>query len=125
MPCLFVLFTCSTEPFVAFVRIVDDQSATRIATLTKLTCALPFSLSFLFMVIEAFLTLLKCLLHRSQGILGPTDIQGGFTIVTKYLFAGACKAVCTAFVTTLANVSFGHSPCQVPYDVIVTSNLVK
>ena len=33
---LFFLFTCATEPFVAFVRISVDQSATRSGTLTKL-----------------------------------------------------------------------------------------
>jgi len=37
---LFLLFTCATEPFVAFVRILGDHSATRTATLTKLTRAL-------------------------------------------------------------------------------------
>ena len=37
---LFVLFTCSTEPFVAFVRILLDHSATRTATTTRLTRAL-------------------------------------------------------------------------------------
>jgi hypothetical protein len=36
MPGLFVLFAYGTEPFVAFVRISVDQSATRSGTLTKL-----------------------------------------------------------------------------------------
>ena len=52
MAVFFFLFTCSTEPFMALVRISGDQSATRTATLTKLTCALPFTL-FSFVLIEA------------------------------------------------------------------------
>jgi hypothetical protein len=37
---LFLLFTCATSPFFAFVRILCDHSAKRTATLTKLTRAL-------------------------------------------------------------------------------------
>ena len=37
---LLFLFTCVTEPFVAFVLLICDQSAVRPATLTKLTSAL-------------------------------------------------------------------------------------
>jgi len=53
---LFVLFTCSIDPFVTFVRILGDQSATRISTLTKITRALPSTRCFIFMVIKACLT---------------------------------------------------------------------
>ena len=54
---IFVLITCDTEPFVAFLRILGDQSATRSTTLSKLTCAvLPFTLRFPFVIIEACLS---------------------------------------------------------------------
>jgi hypothetical protein len=52
---LFVLFTCGTEPFDAFVRILGDQNAARNATLTKLTCALLLTFHF-FVFMEACLT---------------------------------------------------------------------
>ena len=51
---LFVLFTCDTYPFVAFVRIIGDQSAVPTTTLTKLTCALAFTSRFLSVFIEAY-----------------------------------------------------------------------
>ena len=56
MAVLFVLFTCGKEPFVAFVRISCEQSATRTATLTKFTCALLLTSRFLSVVAEACLT---------------------------------------------------------------------
>jgi hypothetical protein len=56
MPDLFVLVTCGTEPFVALLRIVDNHSATRSATLTKLTFILPFNYRFPFVVNKAYLT---------------------------------------------------------------------
>jgi len=37
---LFVLFTCSTEPLVAFLRNLGDHSATHNATISKLARAL-------------------------------------------------------------------------------------
>ena len=45
---LFVFITCATEPIVEFVLHMFDQSATRNATLTNLTCALPFTYRFFF-----------------------------------------------------------------------------
>ena len=55
---LFVLVTCGTEPFLSFVRILDDQSGTLTTTLTMLTCALflTFTLRFPYVIIEAYLT---------------------------------------------------------------------
>ena len=121
---LFVLFTCSTEPLVAFVRVSGYQSAKRSATRSKLSCALPFSLFFLFVVMK-HVWLLKCLLQKSHGILGPAFLQAGRTIITTCLFASVYHAVFTDFVTTLTSVSFRHSPCQVAYDMIVTCYFVK
>jgi hypothetical protein len=53
---LFVLVTCGTEPFVAFVLLMSDHSAERTATLTKLTRALTLTSRFLFMIIETCVT---------------------------------------------------------------------
>ena len=56
MPDLIVIFTCGTEPFVAFMRIVFDHSAARTATLMKLARSLLLSMCFLLVVPEACLT---------------------------------------------------------------------
>ena len=81
---LFVLFNCSTEPFVTFVRILDDQSATRIATFTKLTHAVLLAGVF-FLCLSKHVQLLKCLLHSSQGILHPAYLHGGLTIQSLHV----------------------------------------
>ena len=122
---LFVLVTYGTEPFVTFVCIVCDQSATLTVTLTKFTCALHFTLCFLFVVIEACMTPNVSVAQVTSNS-NPFRYTGRtYHSVATCLFARVFHTISTTFVTTLANLSFSHSACKVTYDVIVTCHLVK
>ena len=122
---LFVLFTCSTEPFVAFLRISGDQSATRPATLTKFTCALTFTLYFLFVIIEACLTPKVSVAKVTQNSRPRVFTWRTYYTFTTCLFASMYHAVFTAFVTTITKLLLRHSSCKVSYDMIVICYFFK
>ena len=112
LPNLFVLVTCGTEPFVAFLRIVGDQSDTRTTSLTKLTLTLPFTYRFPFVVLEACLTPKLSFAHLTRNSIPPVFTRNSYHTVTTCLLASVFHAISKPLLQT-SQTSFSHSACQI------------
>ena len=121
---LFVLVTCDTEPYVAFVLRMCDQNATRTGTLTKITSALLPTSRFPFVLIEECLNPKLSVAQVTRNS-RSRRYTGGSNLQSLHVFAIVFRAICTTFLTNFTNVSFSHSPCQVPYDVLVSRYLIE
>ena len=114
-----------TEPFVAFVLPTCNQSAARTTKLAKLTCALPFTLRFPFVVIEACLSPKVSVAQVTMDSRPRVFTRRTYHTFATCLLTSVYQAIFTALVATLTNILFSHNPCEAANDVILKCHIVK